>query len=495
VKPPPTGPGDPRPAPAPARTSRAGRSGKTFCLLFGLFLGFSLIKFANPVILDDRIPVPQGWREGWTQPWPLRWAHAPLLLFFAAALWLRPAMPKTPDRGLTRTLPWDALAWLLWQGVASLQSVDPRLTAQTLPHLAGLVACFWIGFRRIGPSPCRSWIWLGLAIALGINGVRAANQRWIEFPGDLAFLRDGDRQAWTHLKPSELEPLVEAGLVLLDGGSPKANPLILAKLEKARVHGTVVYPNALANLLLLLTPPLGALAWRHRHALRPRLRTVLLPLGGMGLIQTFWWTDSKAAWLVAMAVMGTAALWVLPVPRTARRVGVALVIVLGLGGFSLRYHGYLAAGATSASARFDYWRAALQATAESPWTGSGPGTFQRVYSRLKPPEAEMTRLVHNDYLQQFSDSGIPGGLLYLAWVGGVAWRVGTRTQAMTRDRGTRPHPGWDQQALALGLLAWALHGLFEFCLYVPALGWTAWTLAGIACHPCPDPAAEESKAP
>ena len=81
----------------------------------------------------------------------------------------------------------------------------------------------------------------------------------------------------------------------------------------------------------------------------------------------------------------------------------------------------------------------------------------------------MARLTHNDYLEQFSDSGLVGGLAYLAWIstaltfsGRWHWRAG------------------DYLSVALfgGVLAWFLQGFAEFSLYIPALAWTAFTLMG-----------------
>ena len=48
--------------------------------------------------------------------------------------------------------------------------------------------------------------------------------------------------------------------------------------------------------------------------------------------------------------------------------------------------------------------------------GTGPGTFAIPYQALKRPEAEMARLVHNDYLEQATDSGIPAFLLYSLFI-------------------------------------------------------------------------------
>jgi O-antigen ligase len=101
--------------------------------------------------------------------------------------------------------------------------------------------------------------------------------------------------------------------------------------------------------------------------------------------------------------------------------------------------------------------------------GSGPGTFQRPYAQIKSPDAEMARLTHNDYLEQFSDSGIPGGIFYGAWIvlalatgGRRVWKTGNQIIL----------------AIFIGLLGWFVQGIGEFSLYIPALAWTAFTLLG-----------------
>jgi O-antigen ligase len=88
---------------------------------------------------------------------------------------------------------------------------------------------------------------------------------------------------------------------------------------------------------------------------------------------------------------------------------------------------------------------------------------------LKAPDAEMARLVHNDYLEQFSDSGLMGGISYLSWIGLLLWTL--------RRRGWKSGD-WFESAIFLGLLGWFAQGTIEFGLYVPALAWTAFTLSG-----------------
>ncbi|HXF11325.1 MAG TPA: O-antigen ligase family protein, partial [Desulfuromonadaceae bacterium] len=133
------------------------------------------------------------------------------------------------------------------------------------------------------------------------------------------------------------------------------------------------------------------------------------------------------------------------------------------------FHHYFATGATSASARMDYWRAAAQITAHNPLLGTGPGTFQRPYADIKSPDAEMTRLVHNDYLEQFCDSGIPGGLFYISWIA-LALTIPGRRLWKTDDALSF--------AIFAGVLGWFVQGIAEFSLYIPALAWIAFTLLG-----------------
>jgi hypothetical protein len=92
-----------------------------------------------------------------------------------------------------------------------------------------------------------------------------------------------------------------------------------------------------------------------------------------------------------------------------------------------------------------------------------------MYQKLKRPESEMARLAHNDYLQQASDSGVIGFLAYsLFWAGSLAWSF---FKGQSRKGSIR----W---AVWLGLFGWSAQGLMEFGLYIPALAWTAFALAG-----------------
>jgi O-antigen ligase len=243
---------------------------------------------------------------------------------------------------------------------------------------------------------------------------------------------------------------------------------MLDKFKKGRVAGTLVYPNALAGIILLLWPLSLALAFGATKNLKPPIRFAAIGLTVFLGGAAFYWSGSKLGWLIGIAIAGFYLLrlnW----PKQIKLATIALVLVVGLGIFAVRFHNYFSAGATSVGARFDYWRAAVQTTAAKPVFGSGPGTFQRPYAQLKSPEAEMARLTHNDYLEQFSDSGVIGGLAYAAWI----FLALTATVKKTWRGGDAI-----SFAILAGLLAWFVQGFGEFGLFIPALAWTAFTLLG-----------------
>jgi len=447
---------------------------RLYALVFGLFLGLAILKFGNPVILDQKITPPVSPAEFWMEAWPTHWGNwviLPLALAGAGlALVLRPRWPGTRRLWL---LP---LLWFGWQLLSAAETVDEKLTATTLCQFAGGLACYFIGALVAGRERALRWLLIGVLAAFAFCLVRGVNQRLFEFPQSRQMLVEGSRTGWTNMPPEMLVELKRDHVVITTNGVDAPNPAILAKFARGRVMGTLVYPNALAGIILLLLPVSLVLAFRSTQRLRPPLPAVIIALavflGGMA----FFWSGSKLGWLIALG-MGGACLFRLPWPGRWKWTALIAVLVIGLGIFAVRFHGYFAAGATSVGARFDYWRAAVEITAQHPLLGTGPGTFQRPYARMKSPDAEMARLAHNDYLEQFSDSGIVGGMLYAAWIILALAAVGRRV--------------WHSAdpvifAIFLGVLAWFVQGLGEFSLYVPGLAWTAFALLGALQNP-PEP--------
>jgi O-antigen ligase len=419
---------------------------RIFAGMFGAFLGLCLLKFGNPPITEKWITAPAGlWELLLSYPWPIAWAYWLLALVGAvgvsvvqrksAAAWWLVAMP---------------LAWLIWQVLAGTQSVDPELTRPTLKHFAACVVCFYLGYfslsrvRRVGPF----WVGLicGLLVVLAVGWEQ-------QFGG----LKETRRYFFLYIYPQLKE----------------VSPEYLKKISSDRIFSTLFYPNTLAGCLLLLLPATLAALWQARQLMTAAARWFLIGLVGIAGLACLYWSGSKGGWLL-MLMLGLVALLRLPFNQQLKVVLVTSVLLAGLAGFFWRHSLFFKKGATSVSARFDYWRAAVQTAKDKPLFGTGPGTFAVAYQKLKRPESEMARLVHNDYLEQASDSGLVGFLVYALFVAGALFRSYPRA-----DRASETQPeDWLTFAVWLGLLGWALQSFAEFGLYIPALAWTAFALLG-----------------
>ena len=451
-----------------------------YALAFGLFLGLVFWKFGDPVILDHKIITPSTFSDFWNDAWPPHWVAWIFLPFALVGALValkqnirwgeRPSKPGRGDIRPAKKTNWLwvlPLVWFGWQLISATQTVDADLTAATLWQFFGCIACYFLGALALSRETALRWLLVGVLAAFAFCLIRAVDQRLVEFPQSHQMLVEGERVGWTNVPPAMLLEMKQEHTVITTNGVDVANPAVLAKFAKGRVMGTLVYPNALAGAILLLLPLALTLAFGAKK-LRPAIRAIVIALacflGGAG----FFWSGSKLGWLIAMA-LGGLYLFRLKWPTRLKIAALAAIAVLGFGIFAVRFHNYFAAGATSMGARLDYWHAAVQTTASNPMVGTGPGTFQRPYERIKSPDAEMARLAHNDYLEQFSDSGIPGGVFYGAWivlalatVGKRVWKTGNQIIF----------------AIFIGLLGWFVQGLGEFSLYIPALAWPAFALLG-----------------
>jgi O-antigen ligase len=249
---------------------------------------------------------------------------------------------------------------------------------------------------------------------------------------------------------------------------PSFPPEYLKKMSSERIFSTLFYPNSLAGVLLMLLPAALTVILNDVTQLTVTARRFVAGVVGVGGLACLYWSGSKGGWLL-MLLLGLLTLLRLPFARRLKLVLVGLVLAVGLAGFGVKYASFFRRGATSVGARFDYWQAAARTAVAHPVFGTGPGTFAIPFAKIKRPESEMARLVHNDYLQQASDSGFVGLATFGAFVVGVLIR-------------TRPRPGegWGSVRFAvwLGLLGWWLQGLLEFGLYIPALAWCGFALMG-----------------
>jgi O-antigen ligase len=435
-----------KPAPPPAGASTDELAPSIFAALFGAFLGLALLKFGNPPVTEKWVTVPQGfWEYLLGYPWPIGWAYGLLVVIGVAGIAVARWNSAAPRWLLA--LP---LVWLMWQVVAGTRSVDPELAKLTVKHFAACVLCFYLGYFSLSRVR-RVWLfWLGLLC------------------GFLLVLAIGWEQQFGGLKQTR-----DYFLQYASSEMKQVSPEYLKKLSSNRIFSTLFYPNTLAGVLLLLLPAALAALWQPRRLLTPGARGFLVGVVGTAGLACLYWSGSKGGWLLMLAL---GLVWLLRLPFS-RRLKVALVagvLVVGLAGFFWRYVAFFQKGATSVSARFDYWRAAAQTANEKPLLGTGPGTFGIAYAKVKRPESEMARLAHNDYLEQASDSGLPGLLAYTIFIAAGL--------ALSFPRAGKAPPGgpedWLRFAVWLGVLGWGLQSLVEFALYIPALAWPAFTFLG-----------------
>lgn len=428
----------------------------------GLWLALALIKFGNPVILDQQIHAPANLDELLIHSWPVAWGYALLALVFIVGCKFWRWRTAAPTWLLV-----VPLVWLGWQFVSATQTVDRALTAATLPHFVACVGAFYLGLfalarvTRLGP------FWLGLAGGFVVVLIAG----WKQHFGGL----EETRRFFYSLPDWQSYP-----------------PEFLKKVSSNRIYSTLFYPNALAGVILLLLPASLSMVWQAGRASLTLRRSLVGVIGVLGL-GTLYWSGSKSGWLIAMG-QASLALARAPIRTRAKLIVLALALSAGLSVFWFKYQDYFGRGATSVTARFDYWRAAQQTLATRPFLGSGPGTFMVSYKKLKPPEAEMTRLAHNDFLQQGSDSGWPGLLAYAAWIlGGIAvlhgrWESGKGRKTAGEKVGKWASESWRTStcplshlltfSVWLGLTGMALQSFVEFGLYIPALAWPFFLLLG-----------------
>jgi len=402
----------------------------------GVWLALALIKFGNPIILDQQIRAPANLDELLIQPWPVAWGYA--LLAFVFIVGWRCWSWHAPVPTWLLIVP---VIWLSWQFVSATRTVDRTLTVATLPHFAACVAAFYLGLfalarvTRLGP------FWLGLAGGFAVVLITG----WKQHFGGL----EETRRFFFSLPDWQSYP-----------------PEFLKKISSDRIYSTLFYPNALAGLILLLLPVSLSIVWQVTRASVPWLKFAVVGIIAVLGLGSLYWSGSKTGWLIAM-IQASAVFLQSRLRMRSKVIIVMATLSIGLGLFWVKYQDYFDRGATSVAARFDYWRAACQTLAKKPILGSGPGTFMVAYQELKPPEAEMARLAHNDFLQQGSDSGWVGLVAYIAWLWGAITLLGRKSRA-----------NWTVFSVWLGLVGMALQSVVEFGLYIPALSWPFFILLG-----------------
>ena len=202
--------------------SRLTIIGWIFPLVFGLFLGLTVLKFGNPIILDANVSAPISFSEAWSEAWPPHWAFWIFIPIVLAGISLAIALrPRWPASRWLWILP---VVWFGWQLAAATQTVDARLTTLTLLHFGGVMACYFLGAWLSDQQKLR-WLLIGLLVAFVWCLVRATDQKLFEFPQGREMLLEGERAGWTNFSAETIQEMKSTGMIITTNGVNIANPL------------------------------------------------------------------------------------------------------------------------------------------------------------------------------------------------------------------------------------------------------------------------------
>lgn len=129
--------------------------------------------------------------------------------------------------------------------------------------------------------------------------------------------------------------------------------------------------------------------------------------------------------------------------------------------------------------RLNRWACAFRIFGEHPVFGSGPGTYQHIYSRYQKSYQRSTISTdfgdlgnaHSEYIGPLTEQGVPGALFVLC-IFGLAFITGIRTYRKA------PHEPLNKLALALtlSLLTYYVHGFFNNFLDTDKLSVPFWAM-------------------
>jgi O-antigen ligase len=339
--------------------------------------------------------------------------------------------------------------------------------AVTLPFLL-----FALGsVLALAPAPWLAWrewlLWFqsALVFALALHFVRTKAQIWVLVGTLLGLVAVGSAMA-----------------VYQRFGDPTWMMLGRVQAEQfwTRSAGMFGIPNSLAGLIGLALPFCLVLLGSRRVSV-----TGKVALGWLAalLLVALVLTGSRGGWIGTGCAL---VLWPVLTARTTRGAWTGGLAVAAALGVSLAA---VYAASPAARERIDpflegkfegsrpvIWKVGLQLWQEAPLLGTGAGSYNVHFDRLRPVgfrnEPDWT---HNDYLNTLSDYGAVG---FVLWCGagalllGGAWAGIRRTRRRTSGPPTSGFEGWRPRfGLWLGLVAFAVHLAVDFHTKIPALAW------------------------
>jgi hypothetical protein len=455
---------------SPGRAAGGYRAARTLSLTgFAILCAFSFVaplKFGLPYTYNIDQSVPQTLLEAVFLSWPAEWG---ILMLLAAALCFLAGMAAGPPAvWKTNLLDTGMLAWstavLIALSAAGVRGGGLQSALVLLSY--GL---YYFLIRRLASTPLRRAV---LFMTAGTALVAAAAYGFYQrYQG----LDETMRQA-VDLNLKELE-----------------NADFLRRLQVKKIFSSFVYSNSFAAYLILWIPLVsGGMLFRtiRRRILGMIVLGSTVFVGFLTLLHKF---DRLPIYAFHLATFPISVLYLLGLTRSQGAVLCLLAALLAAGTGYLAFFGKrfktacavlilsaLAAGSTTAwwlrpirdsvRVRYEYNRATLAMIRDHPLFGSGPGSYGTEYMHYRLPGAEEIQLAHNSFLQMFSEFGILGfcSIVFLFFA------------ALRGHFLSRTPQGF---LIGIALLAFGLHNLIDFDLFVPALGYVFFYFCSLSKHP------------
>ncbi len=214
-------------------------------------------------------------------------------------------------------------------------------------------------------------------------------------------------------------------LQIIDGFFPGADFMPWRGFFTRRVFSTHANPNFFGAFVVFSSCLIGAqYLLTHKKS--------LLALWAAGILGIFF-TESKGAWIAyAVALLCFVGLYTnFFVQGTARKhlkkinIAALCVLLIALAGAGI----YASKRFQSVSFRAFTWLSTLEMVQDSPFLGSGPGSFKIIYPAYRRPQIfyienshnTETQHAENEYLEQWATTGTVGLAIFLWMIGFIFW--------------------------------------------------------------------------
>jgi O-antigen ligase len=259
------------------------------------------------------------------------------------------------------------------------------------------------------------------------------------------------------------------GILQVSSGDPTSSGWYLYRQSSFGIAtGFFANGNHMASLLVATIPFITALGATARQAKDVRLQSAALALVGGGLVVVLLGlalNGSLAGYGLALPVV-LASILILFGARTAiGKAALAATLIGSLIAIAMLWASPINRGATnSVSSRQELLSNSLELVEKFGLVGTGLGTFEKVYRMTERPDQVDLFYVnhaHNDYVELLVETGLPGTIIIILFIGWWGRSVGQMLRSRTAD-----HFAF---AGAISSAALLLHSAVDFPLRTAAM--------------------------